>query len=321
MRTDLLLGAVIIIGFSSCLKEELPVPTSVRGDTMTLQTCMGPGYQDQLWLDLRTGDVVSTNVKTAWDLAFESTTDGWRILLNGSKMMTAWNIGPVDITASHDTMGMAAGRRIDAPSGHRDSTAIGDWRGHDDVYIIDLGFDAIGVPQGLRKFRFHTVSATAFTFEVARLNGSQLVSVTVPKDPSRSFTSYRTGTGVVPIEPARDHWDVVVTQYTHQFYEPFQPYIVSGVLSAPGVRVAEMNVPDFNAVSLADTLDHPFNAARDAIGYDWKTYIFESASYEIDPTRVYIVEDAEGYFFKLRFIDFYSEQGQVGCPRFEVVPL
>ncbi|MCB9163069.1 MAG: hypothetical protein H6592_01335 [Flavobacteriales bacterium] len=208
MRTDLLLGAVIIIGFSSCLKEELPVPTSVsaRGDAMTLQTCMGPGYQDQLWLDLRTGDVVSTNVKTAWDLAFESTTDGWRIFLNGSKMMTAWNIGPVDITASHDTIGMAAGRRIDAPSGHRDSTAIGDWRGHDDVYIIDLGFDAIGVPQGLRKFRFHMVSATAFTFEVARLNGSQLVSVTVPKDPSRSFTSYRTGTGVVPIEPERGDW-------------------------------------------------------------------------------------------------------------------
>ena len=321
MRTDLLLGALVLLGFSSCLKEELPVPARERGAAMTLQTCMGPGYQDQLWLDVRTGEVVSTNVKTAWDLAFESTVDGWRIYLNGSKMMTAWNIGPVDITAQHDTLGMAAGRRIDAPSGHRDSTAFGDWRGQDDVYIVDLGFDAIGLPQGLRKFRFHTVSATEFTFEVARLNGTQLTSVTVPKDPSRSFTCYRSDVGVVPIEPERNDWDLVVTQYTHQFYEPFQPYIVAGLLSAPGVRVAEMNVTDFDAVTLGDTLAHPFNDARDAIGYDWKTYIFESASYEIDLTRVYIVKDAEGYFFKLRFIDFYSEQGQVGCPRFEVVPL
>ncbi|HPF89363.1 MAG TPA: HmuY family protein [Flavobacteriales bacterium] len=321
MRTDPILGALVLLGFSSCLREELPVPARERGAAMTMQTCMGPGYQDQLWLDLRTGTVVNTNVKTVWDLAFESAPDGWRIYLNGSKMMTAWNIGPADITAAHDTLGMAAGRKIDAPSGHRDSTAFGDWRGQDDVYIVDLGFDAIGLPQGLRKFRFHTVSATEFTFEVARLNGTQLTSVTVPKDPARSFTCYRTGAGVLPIEPGQGDWDLVVTQYTHQFYEPFLPYIVSGVLSAPGVRVAEMNVTDFDAVTLADTLAHPFNNARDAIGYDWKTFIFESASYEIDPTRVYIVMDAEGYYFKLRFIDFYSEQGQVGCPRFEVVPL
>jgi hypothetical protein len=36
---------------------------------------------------------------------------------------------------------------------------------------------------------------------------------------------------------------------------------------------------------------------------------------------VYIVQDAEGLFYKLQFIDFYSESGQVGCPSFQVVAL
>ena len=104
--------------------------------------------------------------------------------------------------------------------------------------------------------------------------------------------------------------------------EPFLPYIVTGVLSDRGhVRVARLSTTDFSAVTLSDTLDHPFSVRRDAIGYDWKTYSFVSSSYTVDASIVYIVEDAEGYFHKLRFLDFYSDQGVVGCPLFEVVPL
>lgn len=322
MNRELLIGALFGMGLTSCLKEELPVPARERDTTArAVQVCMGPGYQDQLWLDLGSGEVVSTNLKTAWDLAFESAPDGWRIYLNGSKMMTAYNIGAVDMTHAQDTLGMAHGRHIDAPSGHRDSTAIGDWRGHDDVYIIDLGMDGIGVPQGLRKFKFLSSTSTEFVFEVARLNGTQHSVVTVPKDPSRSFTCYKAGTGVVDIEPTRGAWDLVVTQYTHQFYEPFLPYLVVGALSAQDVRASVVHGVAFEDVTLADTLSHTFNAERDAIGYDWKEYVFETASYVVDHSRVYIVEDAQGLFYKLQFTDFYSETGQVGCPSFRVVAL
>ena len=36
---------------------------------------------------------------------------------------------------------------------------------------------------------------------------------------------------------------------------------------------------------------------------------------------VYIVQDAEGFFHKLHFVDFYSHLGVAGCPRWEVVGL
>lgn len=317
-----LIGALCVMAFSSCLKDELPVPTRPRGDGQSVQVCMGAGYQDQLWLDLATGTVVSTNPKTAWDLAFESAANGWRVMLNGSRLMTAWNLGPVDITQATDTNGMGAAMRIDAPSGDPDSTACGDWRGTNNVYVIDLGYNALGQSMGLRKVRMAGSSSASYTFDLALLNGTGLQTITVQKDASRGFTCYSFATGTVSIEPPAGSWDLVFTQYTHQFYDPFMPYIVTGVLNdRTRTRVARITDADFANVKLADTLAHPFTQRRDAIGYDWKTYSFDEASYTVDSRIVYIIQDGEGYFHKLRFLDFYGEQGQVGCPLFETVPL
>lgn len=315
-------GLCCALLLSACLKDELPAPVQPRGEGRSVQVCMGSGYQDQVWLDLGTGTVVSTNPKTAWDLAFESSADGWRVMLNGSRLMTAWNLGAVDITQPTDTNGMGAARRIDAPSGDPDSTAFGDTRGTNDVYVIDLGYNALGQPLGLRKVRMIGVTSTTFTFDAAQVDGSGVQSVTVPKDVSRSYTNYSFANGVVAIEPPTGTWDLVFTQYTHQFYDPYIPYIVTGVLTAPGrTRIARLSNADFSTVTLADTLAHPFASRRDGIGYDWKTYSFDSGSYTVDATIVYIVEDGQGYFHKMRFLDFYNEQGEVGCPLFEVVPL
>ena len=317
----MIIGTATVLFLSACMKDELPGPAAPRGAGMNVQACMGAGYEDQLWMDIRTGSILATNPKTAWDLAFESAPDGWHIYLNGARLMTAWNIGAADITQAHDTTGMAAGRRIDAPSGRSDSTAIGDWRSGSDVYVIDLGFTALGQALGMHKFRFTSVSASEFTFEMAAMDGSQLGTIVLPKDPLRAFTSYSLVSGVVPIEPTQGTWDLVITQYTHQFYEPFLPYIVTGVLSANTSRVAMVTGLPFEQVSLNDTVSHPFNGDRNVIGYDWKYYSFETSSYTVQQGPVYLIHDAEGYFYKLRFLDFYSEQGQVGCPSFEVVPL
>jgi hypothetical protein len=321
MKQHLLIAPLCVLLLSACMKDELPVPARPRGDGMIMAACMGPGYQDQIWLDLSSGTVVSTNVKTAWDLAFESAPEGWHVLLNGSRLMTAWNVGAVDMAMPMDTTGMAAGRRIDAPSGKLDSTAFGDWRGTNHVYLVDMGYGPLGEWFGIRKVRFTHVDATGYTLDMANLNGTGLQTHVVLKDPSRSFTSFHHAAGVLPIEPPHTTWDLVLTQYTHQFYEPFLPYIVTGMLSSAGVRVATFRGSSFDQLALADTLAHPFSTDRDAIGYDWKVYSFETSSYMVDPAVAYIVKDAQGFFHKLRFLDFYSDQGQVGCPRFEVLPL
>ncbi|MBK7944013.1 MAG: hypothetical protein IPJ85_01310 [Flavobacteriales bacterium] len=94
----LVIVAVAVL-LPSCMKEELPAPRAPRGDARSTQLCMGAGYANQLWFDLSSGTVVSENVRTTWDLAFESAPTGWRVLLNGSRLMTLWPLGAVDIAS------------------------------------------------------------------------------------------------------------------------------------------------------------------------------------------------------------------------------
>ena len=316
-----LLFPTLAVLLGSCIKDELPIPAHAPGAGRITEVCMGSAYQDQLWMDIGTGTVVATNVKTAWDLAFDSSPEGWRVWLNGSRLMTAWDRGAVDITQPMDTIGMFAGRRIDAPSGVSDSTAFGDWRGTNKVYILDMGYTALGEWLGLRKVRFMAVDGDHFSLESAGLDGADRSSITITKEQTHDLTYFSFAQGVVPIEPLSTSWDLVFTQYTHQFYVPYLPYIVTGALTSPRVRVAIVQDADFTGLALRDTLQFPFSDHRNSIGFLWKTYSFETSSYTIDNSLAYIIQDAEGYFHKMRFLDFYSVQGQVGCPRFEVVPL
>ena len=320
MRATALLPLSLLL-LTGCLKEELPVPARPRGEAQRVQLCMGSGYQDQLWVDVASRSVVRSNPKTAWDLAFESGPDAWRVWLNGSGLTTAWSIGAAGIAAPADTAGMAQGRRIDAPSGHPDSTAIGDWRGAQDIHLIDLGYNAFGAHLGVRKLQLLQVTSTAYVFRTAALDGSDLQEHTLAKSGACASSMFSFATGPVDVEPTTGSWDMVFTQYTHQFHEPFIPYIVTGVLTPPGVRVARIAGTDMAAVSLADTVQHPFSTARDVIGFDWKTYSFDDGAYTVDPGIVYIIHDAQGLFHKLHFLDFYDDLGTVGCPTWEVQEL
>ncbi|MBL7964338.1 MAG: hypothetical protein JNM31_10910 [Flavobacteriales bacterium] len=306
--------------FSACMKDELPVPAQPRGGAEQLQACLGPGYAEQVWIDLGERRVVATNPRHAWDLAFESAPQGWRIWLNGSKLMTVWNAGEQVLEAPTDTTGMGPQRRIDAPSGHPDSTAFGDWQGRSDLYVVDLGFNTLGQPLGLRKVKVDW-SGGSYRLRSALLDGSNVQEHLVTKDALRHHTSFSFANGVVDVEPPAGSWDIALTSYTHQFYEPYMPYLVTGALIAPDVRVARIAGKDPSSITLADTIAYPYSDHRNTIGYDWKEYSFDLGSYTVDPRLGFIVQDGGGYFHRLRFTDFYGSTGQVGCPAFEVVEL
>lgn len=306
---------------SGCLKEELPVPARVTGNAVEGQACIGADYGGQLWYDLGTNTVVSVNSKQDWDLAFECGDDGWRVRLNTARFMRACPTTLEAITGPLDTTGFGPRWRIDHPAGSPDSTAVRDWRDEGHVFAVDLGFNTIGLPMGVRQLRMVSVDADGYTFELAAMNGGNAQTYTVAKDPTRRYVHFSIASGqAVTIAPPHGRYDLVFTQYTHQFYEPYQSYIVTGAINGfSGARVAELIAADFAAVTLADTLAHPFTTDEDAVGYDWKEYDFGSSTYTVFPDHVFIVQDSEGLFYKLHFIDFYNESGERGCPLFEVV--
>lgn len=320
MRTVLAtaLGALLLTG---CMKEELPVPARERGGG-EYQFCMGSGYQQQLWVDMELGEVVAQNTLADWDVAFESGPEGWRIMLNGGRLMLAWNTGATAIDASVDVFGVFGNGRFDGPSGHPDSTAFGDWRGQGALYVVDMGYDGQGNLLGQRRVRPIAVDASSYTIEVAQANGSEVQQVVVPKDPQRSWVHYRFGQGVVQVAPPNGQWDVVFTRYTYFFASDNLPYlVVGGLIDGNTTRVARLAGRDFASVTIADTTGTPFERRRDIIGYNWKEFSFDTNSYTVDTGIVYILQDADGRYFKLHFLDYYGASGQPGCPRFAVQAL
>lgn len=318
------INAALLIGFCllffACERKETPVPAYDRGNAITAVAEMGPDYKYQVWFRLDDHQVVALNLKTAWDLAFECSSTGAHVLLNTSKSMRAYKTSFTDLSDVHDTAGLGIHGSCDDPGGNPDSTAIGDWQSSNTVYIINRGYNELAQQQGYYKLKIISVGAAEFTIAYADLYSSAgVVTATVLKDPDRTYAAYSLGTHAqVAAAPARTDYDLCFTQYTHIFYDPFQYYLVTGVLINPyNTQVAGITGKAFSAITLADTAGHTFSAAQNAIGYDWKTYTISTNEYTVDVNKCYIIRDSRGFYYKLHFIDFYNDSGVKGYPKFE----
>lgn len=324
--------ALITLSFVlfACEKKEIPIPKYVRvevvdtnsstvGELQTAQLDMGVDYRTQFWFSLSENAIVHSNLKTAWDLGFESNTNGTHIMLNGSRAMKVLKTDATSMSQVNDTAGIGSGGRADMPSGRLDSTAFGDFS-DGKVYIINRGYNESGQPTGFYKFKVLTNTSTEYTFEYGDIFGSQTFQGTVLKDNNYNFRGYSFSTHALAgsIEPDKTKYDLCFTIYTHLFVNPLMYYQVTGVLTnSYKTRAARVFNKEFNDIVLADTLGRYFSANRDAIGYDWKTFIYNTNLYSVDPKMCYIVMDSKGYYYKLHFIDFYNVSGVKGAPKFE----
>lgn len=312
----------LLIFFSSCEKEELPIEPHDSGDVITSTVSVGSDYRWQVYYDLETNTVVGQNLKTAWDLAFEC--NGENVFLNSSKIMYAWNTQSTNFSSVTDTIGFYHGRGWDEASGNSDSTAIGNWQGNNFVYVIDRGYDESGIHQGFRKIQFLSVNSSSYSIRFAELNGNGDTTFTIPKDTAYNFTflSFQNNGSLLQIEPPKHAWDLVFTQYTHIFYDeiPVTPYLVTGCLlnSYQTSALLDSNISfeniDFNYAS-----GKILSPNRNSIGYDWKEYI--GSTYVTKPQFNYIIQDANGILYKLHFIDFYDNTGEKGNPKWEIQQL
>jgi hypothetical protein len=297
----------------SCIKDEIPVGLPDAGDVIQNEFEMGTDYRYNAYYDFETNTFVKEHLKTEWDLGFETGPNGWRVVLNSAKAMFAGQ-SPSDFQSTLDTVGVFW--KFDASSWNLDSTAVGDWQSYGGAYVLDRGYSWDGTQLGFKKIEIQSVSETAYTVRFAELDGSNEMTVEIPKQNNYNFTFFSFDSNhIVSIEPPKYQWDLVFRQYLHKF-EGHAPYLVTGVLSnTNGVEVAEMFDTDFSEITLEDVQTVNFNPAIDVIGYDWKT--FNAGSYITHPEKVYIVKTTEGFFYKLRFTDFYSDLGDKGTPKFE----
>lgn len=316
-----------------CFEEDVPVPPYQSPPGVSVVTIpMGPLYDTQIFVDLGTESIVKTVSRDAWDIAFDARPGMWEIHLNAARFMRALAI---EGQSFENVTSVASGApwQTDAPTAAPDSMALRRWADlssgtpvvNNVVFVIDLGFTPQGVTMGRKKMQIQSVNNEGYTVRMANLNNTQDTTLTIARVQDRSFSYLKihADNPFPDIEPPKASWDLVFTQYTGRVLNNstgiYEEYSVNGVLINPYmVEVARDFSTPFMDIIFSDIANYTFTTVRDVIGYDWKTFSFDTESYVVEINRVFIIKDTGGLYYKLRFIGFVNDAGVRGYPKFEL---
>ena len=314
------------LGLSSCEEPDVPVAPNVPSDAIEDDIAMGSDYDSQIFYDLGTASEVASSSRTDWDLGFESSSNGDRIILNSSRRMRAFNTGDTDFVTAYQVDGSEEWV-WDHPTGSLNLTAIGDWRNSDgssknEVYLIDLGLDNLGQNLGYRKMQIVGLQNDTYQIRYANLDGSNEITASITKNTALNFSAYSMiFEAPMTFEPNRNDWDILFTNYTESLWDGTDTvsYQVTGAITnrPNGVEVAEVTEIPFDSLTLEMTVNLQFSSSQNTIGYDWKYFNFDAQTYDVLDDLTYVIRDTEGTLYKLRFVGWYDEQGLKGNPAFE----
>ena len=328
----------IALGLCACQKEELPLPAfdipsngmidTVGGEALIEKgvvfrnaVSMESDYKHQLWFDLSTNKVVSSNLRTDWDLAFDCAANENKLYLNAALNASVAITSESDFSKVSSDAGLIY--KHEHHSGQADKLAIGDVTNQRNVLIIDRGYSPSGKALGKWKIQISLIQDNQYYFSCSKLNGELLTTAIIAKKPqfnkvAFSFTTLKE----LQIEPPKTDYDICFTQYTHLFENPPLPYSVNGVvLNSFQTLAAEEFSVSFDKIDRTYAEGLLYSDDLDVIGYDWKSFDLNNNSFTVYSTYNYLIKDASGNIFKLRFLDFYDENGVKGMPSFELVRL
>jgi hypothetical protein len=313
---------------SGCIERELPVGPRAPGLTETSEVDIGADYAQRIYFDLPSASVVDSHDKLAWDLAFSSSAEIPTVRLNSARFSALASTGLSTISAAlTDEEFSALAWQYDAEEGAHVATAAspGGTLILGELMVIKLGYDLDNTLMGSVRLMIDSVTSSAYHFRYAPYDQPELVeTAAVPFDAERHWLHFSfTAAASVALEPPADQWQLLFTQYT-ALLDGTTSYLVTGVLTPnPAVQVCDLGRLSSEA-ALDAVLDANWDSLQwsqqwNAIGYDWKTYDFDLASYTVDAERHYAIRLPDDREFVLRFVDFYSPTGDRGYVTFTSV--
>jgi hypothetical protein len=311
--------AFISTTLMGCLKDEDPVNPTKSGSVITRTIEMTPQYRYQVFYNLENDSLMRRNQKWDWDLAFDASADGSVVHINGAKFMFSSQMPTEDFLSVRDTLGFFKKRRWEAIN-TLDTVTIGSVKNNAQVYWIDRGYDENGDQIPFVKIQFELVDNQKYRFKVARLGSLNTPEIyEVAKDPSVNAVHFSLTTNkIVPVEPPKTTWDIQFTQYMFTFFDPYTPYIVTGVVINPFETSAAVDsTTGFEKIDRAYAKNMKLKNQPDVIGYTWKGFSLNTQVYNINSAYTYVIKDSKGLYFKLRFIGFFDASGRRGYPKFE----
>lgn len=301
---------ILLVSLSSCLKEK-PIERITNGELQTVQVNMGETYQMQIFYDLENSEIIDTKDKDAWDLAFSGSDSSNHVILNTAKIMGAAFIPNATLSDNLSTSGVSW--VYEHNEGDNELSPFYGWEHKNGIYLINGGMNHLGQNQPNHALQLKLVSG-ALEVQYRSLNQQEIRSIVIPKMSNYNYYALNFANQALhECEPPKNTWDIVFTVYTHIF-DDNHAYAVNGVLlNRNAVEAAKISgAPE--DLTFDDAISFPLSARLDVIGYDWKFFDMQAGIFSIVPNYFYLVQSRSSARYKLRFVNFYNEQGVKGFP-------
>jgi hypothetical protein len=339
-------GNPIVLG--TTVKTQLSFSSiTSEGSKLTLKGIAGAeagsGALNSVFVDLSSNSMVNVK-RDSWVLGFSSGTD-FRVRLNNTNGTSGIKLaGKFDLNAvtaadvvlddlaiklgSTDANSFANIDNVDGDVTKDIIAGVSVTDADNPVYIVNpsggshssvLSLDNLLKIRILRK-------GNGYTLQYAKLKETTFKTLDITKDGANNFVfvAFADVAKVVNVEPSKAKWDFVWTwsvYYGLMGTAPY-PYGFSDVVfvnnlggaQAAQVATATVSYADYKESNIATTT---FKAERNVIGSDWRS---TSPATGVKTDRFYVIKDAAGNVYKLRFISMGAgDPGKRGEPVLEYV--
>lgn len=293
----------------------------------------GPDQPFQAFIDL-SKQAQNSEDKYAWDLGFSSEPNRFAVTLNSSAFVMARSIESTDIDAitPNDTLGFAskmyisnyndpeAAGWIDNQNGSFDQTAIAaisETDSENKVYIIKRDGDN----RNWKKIRVLR-QGEDYLLQYADIASSTHQEITISKDDAYNFSHMDLDNGLVQIEPEKDLWDIMYSTYSGvanfgvNLAIAYNDAVVLNRSNVKAVKIEESEDVTYDNFTSADVKN--YNLESDnifVIGSSWRE--LQNFTLVLKPNVFYLVEDAQGNVYKLKFTSLTSDEAVRGYPQFK----
>lgn len=332
----LLLLSVSALSFSCKRENTIPDIPPSDGTSLTLNGGVGGSSAANIvFVDL-SAERQDSAKRASWDLGFYSGSQ-FRVVLNTSKgAVTAKSTGQTDVNAVNasnvDVSELAFGLSFatlevfgsfdltDDTTGNLANTAIaGIGTGDNPVYLVNTVPGTTVDASNVWKVKISR-SGSGYSLQYAKLDATSVQTADIRKDEAYNFQFFSFASGPVSVEPEKDAWDFSwgYTLYFSMYQGAPIPYgfpdfvklnTLSGVQAAV-VLATDIAYADFNETHVAGV---SLSSAQNIIGSSWRATT--GAQLGVLTDRYYIIKDASGNVYKLRFNSMgATPAGQTAAP-------
>lgn len=332
-----------------------PINITIEGATLA-PTVGGPNQPNQVYIDLSTSDAISVR-RDAWDLGFYSGTDFRVVINGSLEMAAAElsledidainsstqeviDLQPKMDVGNFDSENM---QYVDSPDGSLSETAINEVSevdANNKVYLVNLGHKVgtetpttggtvlSGEARGWMKIRILR-DGNDYVLQYADLDETTHNEVTISKNPDYNFTFFSLKNGTVAgVEPSKEGWDLNFTTFTNEVFAGptsygayfYGDFVVSNSRANVGIYMIDTEEQDaiaFENFTFIDVNSSLFTNDQRSIGSSWRNGGGPGTLPSLKENVYYIINDANGNYYKLKFLALTNEVGERGYPQFE----